>query len=100
MEMNLKLDISKQLENVTPLFPGDTKVSCPELLRDNSKCQADGRHNFKKRRWMKEIWSKTVLRNGGAQPFKAFQRPAMCVACLLQCKSIPGYSLRIVNFIN
>jgi hypothetical protein len=74
------------------MYLKETNQESPALLRDNRKCQADGRHNFKKRRWMKEVRGKTVPGNGGAQPFIAFWRPAICVACLLQNESRPSHS--------
>ena len=74
------------------MYLKETDKESLAFLRDNSKCQADGRHNFKKRRWMKELQGKTVTGNGGARPVIAFWRPAICVACLLQNESRPSHS--------
>jgi hypothetical protein len=86
--MNLmKLDISKQLEDVTPptlplskgrseeglfspkqLFPVDTKISCPELFQDNRKCQVKADIIIKRREVTQETKVNRTFRNGGCQP--------------------------------
>ena len=87
MEKNLKIDISKQLGNVTPpnlplfkgrseeglfspkqLFPVDTKISCPEFFQDNRKCQIKADIIIKRREVTQEIEINRALRNGGCQP--------------------------------
>jgi hypothetical protein len=54
------------------MYLKETNQESPAFLKDNRKCQANGRHNFKKRRWLKERRCKTALRKGEARPFIAF----------------------------
>ena len=90
--MNLmKLDISKQLEDITPptlpldkgrseeglfspkqLFPVDTKNSCSELFQDNRKCQMKTDIIIKRGEVNQKTKVNRTFRNGGCQPSIGF----------------------------
>src|SRR4030042_6633658 len=88
--MNLKLDITpptlplskgRSEEGLTEfvmnikkkqLFPGDTKISCPELFQDNRKCQMKTDIIIRRGEVNQETKVNRTFRNGGCQPSIGF----------------------------
>jgi hypothetical protein len=74
------------------MYLKETDKESPAFLRDNNKCQADGRQSFKKGGGRRKYGEKRYSGMGEPGRSIVFWQPAISVACLLQNEGRPSHS--------